>query len=348
MFDAMRFLAGVGVVWFHTVESPVLGSSGVLGRLSVSLFTIMGVVVLFEAVRKYPGRTLPEFAWRRVRRLYVPFLGWSAIIAAAALILHRFIPGIHPAAINLNTLVAGTAEPLWFIPFFVIGSILVFPLAKWIIGHPKREWTVAIVCAIAGAGLDWIPWNAPPFGHVPVLGRLLELSWNRWSAFYWGVALAVLFSQLLRGWRGSGLLAAGGFLLAAVMIIYQWHYAVVPGFKVLGGIGLAFVALAPLRGRVVTFLGNLAPLSFGMYLSHALWILLARAAAGEMGLALSWQRDVIVFLPLGASVISLDLFSRQPMGCWLVGLEKPLERRAVGRRITGAALQVGAEAGAVS
>lgn len=330
MFDAMRFLAGVGVIWFHSVESAQLGPSGVLGRFSVAFFTIMGVVVLYEGVRKYPQRTLRDFAARRFRRLYLPFLGWSAIIGAVLVLLHEAVPAIHPAVLHLELFITGTAEPLWFIPFFILGNILIFPLAQWMKDNPRRELTAALLCGILALALDWIPWNHPPLHGVPLLGRLLELSWNRWSALYWGVVVAVLYSRGLRNSRFAPLLAFAGLLLTAALCAYQWHTGVTAPLKVLGGIGLAFVALAPLRGSIISFLGGLAPYSFGIYLSHALWILLARTLVSAAGLPVSPMRDLNVFLAaLFASVISLRLLARHPSLRWLAGIDTPAQPRTV-------------------
>ena len=330
LFDAMRFLAGVGVIWFHSVESAQLGPSGILGRFSVAFFTIMGVVVLYEGVRKHPERTFGDFAARRFRRLYLPFLGWSAIIGAVLVLLHEAVPEIHPAVVRLDLLVTGTAEPLWFIPFFILGNLLIFPLAQWMRKSPRRALAAALLCGIIALALDWLPWNTPPFHGVPLLGRLLELSWNRWSALYWGVVIAVLYSRGLRQSRFAPLLAIAGLLLTLAMLVYQWHSGVLAPLKVVGGIGLAFVALAPLRGSLISFMASLAPYSFGIYLSHALWILLARTLMSAAGLAASPERDVNVFLAaLFASVISLRLLTRIPSLRWLAGIDTPAQPRTV-------------------
>ena len=47
--DAARVIATLGVVWFHSVESDALHTSGILGRFSVAFYTMAAMVFLVDS-----------------------------------------------------------------------------------------------------------------------------------------------------------------------------------------------------------------------------------------------------------------------------------------------------------
>jgi peptidoglycan/LPS O-acetylase OafA/YrhL len=330
VFDACRFVAGVAVVWFHSIESDALNASGVIGRLSVAFYTIMAMVFLMEGIRRRPERSFLRFTTQRLRRLYLPFLGWSALTGATLVLLHAIDPNTYAPAIQLNSLVSGTALPLWFIPFLLVGSMLLFPAARWAVGNLHRELLLAAACGCIGLTLDSIPWNDPPLQSIPLIGKLLELSWHRWSALYWGIMLAVLYARWFKHWRwtgGGGALAIMGLLVAIGTTTYQWYYGILPSLKVAGGVGLTLIAFSPARGNIVRFLARFAPLSFGLYLSHTLWIFVAHALANACHIPISWPRDVAVFiLAVTASILSVHALSKHRSLQWLAGQETPEQK----------------------
>src|SRR5579884_1068324 len=87
--DAARVIATLGVVWFHAVESTELHTSGVLGRFSVAFYTMAAMVFLVDSSYRR-RRPYLSYALDRVRRLYLPFLGWGAITYLAIAAFGQF------------------------------------------------------------------------------------------------------------------------------------------------------------------------------------------------------------------------------------------------------------------
>ncbi|MEI8195198.1 MAG: acyltransferase family protein [Phycisphaerae bacterium] len=326
MFDAIRIIATLAVIYFHSIESETLRASGVIGRFSVAFYTLAAMIFMVRGIRRHPERGLWDYATMRFRRLYLPFLGWSLITAGSLMLLHLFDSGTAVPAIEVDSLVTGLAPQLWFIPFILVGGIALFPLTKLTLG--ERRWELLLACAagIVALSLDWIPWNDPPLQQLPLVGKLLALSWHRWSALYWGLTLAILYTRWLRGTKLSGWMACGGLGLLLVTTAYQWIYGIVPALKVCGGLGVCLLAFAPWKHVLISKLGQLAPLSFGMYMSHTLWIGTARTLANYYGLPTCWQRDVLVFLlAVLASLLTVRILATSPMFEWLTGKESGSE-----------------------
>ena len=62
------------------------------------------------------------------------------------------------------------------------------------------------------------------------------------------------------------------------------------------------VALGPIPAAWVGRLSRLGPLSYGIYLSHLLFIKVLEAAATKLQWAVSWQLDAAIFA--GSTVLS--------------------------------------------
>ena len=337
MFDAIRVIAAVVVIYFHSIESETLRASGIIGRFSVAFYTMAAMVFLVRGLRRHPERGLAEYARGRFKRLYLPFLGWSVLTFAGMTLVHHFDRGTAVPAIELNSLVAGLAPQLWFIPFILVGGMVLFPLARLALGRGRREMLLASAAVLVAVGLDWLPWNDPPLQQWPLVGRMLELSWHRWSALYWGLALAIVVTRWMKVSKGKSrmgsAMAWGGLALVVATTAYQWVYGIHPGLKVMGGLGVCLVAFAPWKHVLISKLGKLAPLSFGMFMCHTLWISAARALANHYQLPTCWQRDVLVFgLAVAGSVVTVRVLGASAALGWLAGKEPSGEERARGGR----------------
>ena len=341
MLDAARVVAGLGVIWFHSLESETLRASGVLGRFSVAFYTLAAILFMVEGLRRRPERTWSEYVGGRFRRLYLPFLGWSALAAMVLVVLHHVVDeSTLPAQLTLGTLVTGTLEPLWFIPFALIGGALLFPVAKWMVRARWREWVVAAAFAALALTLDRSNWYDVPLQGVPLVGKLFEVTWHRWSALYWGLAFAVVYAHLMKA-KGKqivaleGIAAIAGAALLTWCLWRQWTHGLQANLKVAAGLGFGLTALGPWKGKAITWLARLAPLSFGVYVSHYLWITVARAFANHAGVPVCWQRDVVVFLVATAlSLLGVRTLACWPWMDWLTGREYAGAVRAGGRVAT--------------
>ena len=321
--DAARVAAALGVIWFHSVESQAMQASTVLGRFSVAFYTVIAMVFLAQSLRKNPQQNWGEFATLKFLRLYVPFLGWSLIGWALLTFAHGISGGVPQPQVSIDTLVSGTSEPLWFIPFLFVALIVAFPLVRWMLADVRRQIAIAAVCVVVAIILDFGWWWGPeeefPVVNLPIVGKFVALSWNRCSAVYWGLAFAVVWMQWLKNsaWR-MHISVAGGLALVG-LTSWQWSHGVDVGLKVTAGLAFSLLALAPWSGPLAKRLAAVGPWCFGLYFAHMPWIWIARAVANRQGLPICWQRDVIVFAAaVVMSILTVGMLARTKSLRWLV------------------------------
>ena len=92
LFDFARLVAIYSIVWLHTLRSPQLVSWTVLGRFAVPFFAAGAAFFVLEGLRRQPQRSIGEYAWGRVRRIYLPFLAWSGIYLVFKIVKSALLP----------------------------------------------------------------------------------------------------------------------------------------------------------------------------------------------------------------------------------------------------------------
>ena len=294
VFDAVRNGAILGVLLIHTCSwassrtppdaqwIPLLINT--LCRWCVPFFLmISGALLLGKA------EPAPVFYRKRLRRVAVPFLAWSAIYLAWD---HFYLldGGIVWREIPARFIRGAPKLHLWFISTLLTLYVFV-PLLRGGLQRLGRRWTAiaaASLLAIAGcAEAGWaltgaVTWKIPPQSVVFsdtlfFLGYFL-LGW---------VIKELAFSDQARRWSGAvgalALAASGaGYLLVrhfASPLLAEGLFHNYLGFPViLTSAALLIWALRPpvggTPGRFRRLLGNplLARLSFGIYLVHLLFL----------------------------------------------------------------------------
>lgn len=320
--DAARVIATLGVVWFHTATSPELKTSGVLGRFSVAFYTMAAMVFLIDSCRRRE-RSFAAYARDRFRRLYLPFLGWAAITLLIENLLHTFNPDFFAPTLNWNFLIDGQTLHLWYVPFLLVASLLIYPLAKWMLQSTPRQYAVAALCVALAIALDCELFNWLPTIRLPLVGYFFEQSAMRWSAVYWGVAVAIVWRNGLSTsrWRIPLAILGSAALLAAA--IWMWNEGVTAALKVYGGMGLLLLALAPWKNKFVTALAPYGRMSSGIYFAHMAAIYLASEFLHSIeGADLGRCGDVMIYLmAVTLSFIAIRLMSLTPRLAWLAGID---------------------------
>lgn len=167
MIDYGRFVAALGIVWFHT-QAPGMR----LAYVALPFFLVLLTI---------PSRASTA---KRAERLLLPFLRWSvlyAVVLTAMAIRHHEAPfGWWQPEMVLT----GTAIHLWFLPFAFLIAVL-SPLL--------RRPLVAIAAAIgfSVAVCLWGTPSAPPFAQWS-FGLLPVLTGFVFFAAGWRVAVPVL------------------------------------------------------------------------------------------------------------------------------------------------------------
>jgi len=86
--DAARFVAAVAICWLHSCDSPELRDSRVIGTFGVPFYVFAATFFLARGFWRDPQRLLTTYYASRFRRLYLPFLAWSAIYLLARDLKH--------------------------------------------------------------------------------------------------------------------------------------------------------------------------------------------------------------------------------------------------------------------
>lgn len=263
----------------------------VLGRFSTPLFSLLAAFFLVRHFRARADGAIRKFVRARVVRIVVPFLAWSVLYYLSRDLNFLLFGKVTTLKIDWNLLWSGTTYHLWFLPFLMVMSVLSLPGILAVLGNRRAE--VAAAVALFGGGIaltltshaSYLPETLrDPFSFAQVL-------YYRSPAFLWGLALGLACRSGAPPRVGRwGVLAVGvtvamclvGYL-AAVMA--RWVPSEATGLGVsspillirLAAVGIMVIAFANWRGELVTRLSSLGRLSYGVYLSHVLFIEFAHA-----------------------------------------------------------------------
>ncbi|NEP31268.1 MAG: acyltransferase [Moorea sp. SIO3B2] len=186
--DAVKVFAAISIVWLHTVSSPQLGFTSVLGRFAVPFFTSTAVFIIFTKVIQKPTVSFTDYTISRFNRIYIPFLIWS-ILYLLIRYLNCWITNLCTSInIKLEFLWTGTTHHLWFLPFILVVSLVTFLLAKFAYKHPKSKSWLAIIALITGI----VVLIKPNYNLINQLGYTVSLSYQALPAALWGITVAVV------------------------------------------------------------------------------------------------------------------------------------------------------------
>lgn len=308
--DAVRFLASTSVVWVHGVSSELFESSRAIGRIAVPFFCLVAGWVLVAGLRRRTADQWGVFLGGRLKRLYVPFLAWTVVYSVAYAGASLVVSPQPWKIISLSDLWSGTIGPLWFLPFLLASSIVLFPVIVLTLGSRTRERIACAVLAVAGLILAFQPPLAD-LGKVLGTELVVALAWHRFPCFLWGVALGLLIRTPLGSIRPTTRFLVPAVLAVAGSIAYVWVAGRHSAVEGLGGIGLLVLALVaiPMTSGALSVAQSLGALSFGIYLSHGIFIMLGRKFASNAGVLGTWQADIGVFLfaLLGAVILTRSI-----------------------------------------
>lgn len=172
LIDYGRFVAALGIVWFHS-QAP----GNRIAYVALPFFLVL---------LSMPSSSSLSM---RARRLLVPFVTWSLIFAmlSTALSLKHGNPPF--AWWDWTMLVSGTWIHLWFLPFAFLAAIL----SPWF-QHPLASMGAALLAALllATKGTpEMVPFGQWSFGVIPVLVGIAFFSWG------WRLAVITLLGSCL-------------------------------------------------------------------------------------------------------------------------------------------------------
>jgi peptidoglycan/LPS O-acetylase OafA/YrhL len=325
MLDAGRLMASVAIVWLHAcILYPTDISRG--SRFAVPFFSASAAFLLCQGFLRRPNISFIDYASKKVRRLYFPFLGWSLIYLLSSEFKRRYLTHTAPVPMHWAILWVGSSLQLWFLPFILFVSIISFPFLRFL--APRRATmrpitigAIAVALIVAGVAIALVPL---PLKGVPERETnasatyiLAQQSWATLPALLWGFALAVI--ELPRGRARKVLAVSGGilFLVSTSLILARGRNGLLEN---MAGISAMIFCLAPWDSHWIRQLARWGTAAYGIYLAHVLFIegmfaLLAHAKI-QTTLAITFAEFTIALVLSAALVWTLN---RSKYTQWLNG-----------------------------
>jgi len=303
LVDVGRFLACLAIIWIHAAESPTGKSWIPACRWAVPFFTaaLAAFAFLRSAARNSGDRGFPGFALKRFKKLYVPFLCWSVIYLVMRYSKHAFAGGGSPIVWSPAMLLSGSTNHLWFLPFAFLVSLVCYGAAQ--LSRQKPGWKAGMSVFYASlaamvCGIDCpVPMDPE---HFP-LSYFVGLCWDALPSIFGALALV---QQPING----------GFWPK----MYPWiALACFGGLVFVGnnrffshGCGLSlFGACWTLKcSNLPKWLATAVAFSFGIYLSHIVFVEGLQVVASRIGFAPSLGTDLIIFAGSAMASQSLSMF----------------------------------------
>lgn len=318
--DAARVIAAIGVVWIHTPQSAQLRPSVALGRMAVPFFLGTSILLILRSLwrgldSERSKRALIPFWQSRCRRLLLPFAGWSAIYLALKVVKKILIPNQANDFPGWEAIFFGTAYHLWFLPFLWAVSMATFLIGREALVR-RKERATAVVALYIGLALAAI--RLP---YARLLPDEIGFMWLAAPGLCWAFSLAIFYLAhpvvFLRH-RTAMQATAWMALLGATALL--WSSGRNATAEAIAGLALIIVALTARSGPWVRQLGQLAPLAYGVYLSHLMVLKIGEAVAQRLEWAVTPTRDLCLFaIVVVASTSISKALSRSRHTRWLIG-----------------------------
>jgi peptidoglycan/LPS O-acetylase OafA/YrhL len=321
--DLVRFLAVIGVVWLHVTYHGALIGWAELGRFAVPFFAGAGVYMAYGHLRRHGHVSMSQYAQVRFRRVYVVFLGWSAIYlgvrwANALLVSHTGT--VHTTLIDFFW--NGEAFHLWFLPFIFLATIGAFALAKAV--HAAPWMRLPLVLILLGLALTITLWIAPDvrskFGYAALL------SYESLPECF--IALAVALVEIrFKGPVAEPGLSVPRLVIGGLLVMFWLVGALALGLRenlaltTVAGFGFLLVSLGWSTTERLPVIAHMGSLSFGVYLVHLLFVETIYQLLPRIGL--NDQRamtQLAVFIAaLACSIAMVELMRVPKWTRWLLG-----------------------------
>lgn len=262
--DCWRFASALVIIWLHTPSSDELSHTTGFSRYAVPFFVASAA---FMACKTRTDQVpFTKFVRSRIVRIYLPFLGWSILYFFARRFGASLFPSTHTFPLSWDLLWRGPTSHLWFLPFILLSTIFANLVGRIVTVQRKLAWPI-IFTFVALSGLV-IKYYDLLQGHSYVL----DLSSNALPALFWGICLAIGTTQIGTSWLEKPSVVAVMYLVFAslegLLVYFDRH----PLIENLAGFVLVLCCFASCQNKWVTWISAKAPLAYGIYLSHMLFL----------------------------------------------------------------------------
>ena len=151
------------------------------------------------------------------------------------------------------------------------------------------------------------------------IGEYGEIVGNALPSVAWGLGLAIACQLLGKDSLQRPAATLLGAMLLVVGVACVWQFGRSRTWETLSGLGMLIVALAPLEQPWCRRLARFGTLTYGIYLSHVLWLKVIEILAIKAGIPDALPRDAGIFLAAAlASSVMAWLLGRRSATRWLV------------------------------
>lgn len=146
--DAFRGLAAFGVVWVHTFVSVSISGSVSensatwlkLRDFSLPLIVMSSYFVLTISMLRKPESKFSSFFTTRFKRLWVPLFIWTSVYCLMwAFVMPKIFGWNNFVEMPSVEAFIGGYMHLWFLQFIFLGSLIVYPLLRWLKSKSEPE-----------------------------------------------------------------------------------------------------------------------------------------------------------------------------------------------------------------
>ncbi len=309
--DIARFLGAAAIVWIHTPRSEMLLPTTVLGRFAVPLFTCAAMFFVFDKAASCGLNFWRDYSLSRARRIYLPFLAWSAVYLLFKGAKRFVAPEQDNDFAGIDILWKGGAFHLWFLPFILACSVIAYPLCAIGSKGPSRRNVLALASLALGFAIASVPWTT-----LPTTDDALIFMWLALPAACWGVTLAAVLRRDEKPSRDTFRAASLLFVGLMAMLIGFGRDPLIENLAGVAGFVAAWNWSPTPRWERFASLGGVA---MGMYCSHLLFIKIAESIMAKLQWPITPAADVTVmlFATLGC-IFTAWWLSKRRATRWLV------------------------------
>ncbi|MCA9215187.1 MAG: acyltransferase [Planctomycetales bacterium] len=285
--DAVRVVASYFIIWIHVPRSSVMIQTTVIGRFAVPFFAFAAVFFAAQNGLQKRDRSIGKMLASRFHRIYVPFLLWSGIYFAFKVVKLALLPDQPNDFPGWEFFVEGTAYHLWFLPFVFLTTIVAFSAARLVRGRDsKNAIVVAVTLAVSVCLINSDAWSTTDG---------LIYMWQTLPAAFAAFAFAMFVHRAAVG-NLKRVASPVGFAVAVACMLLLVSNRRNVMLENICGVALFVWAYwktnTQLKSKMIQ---RLAPLAFGIYLSHLLFVKVIEAVTQKLGLVPSAWLDVVMF-----------------------------------------------------
>lgn len=264
--DLARLFAAYGVIALHVPfsTSAAEGFNILFWPLCVPFFYAISLTYFVSGLQQ---ASIPDIITKTWRRILLPYLAWT-VVYVSLLLAKRLLLGGDSGITFWRVLFYGeSAVQLYFLPTLVLLQSITLAIYLIVTPNFTKRTLGTVILVVALGYLAWGDYN-DCFG-VAATGQVVGIAAFIGSAFWLSPRIHTLT------FRPEYIITGIVLIVSAVYLNYYGHTLSILNYPLIlpiGGIGLLLLTLCTPTYSLPNWLSILASTSFGIYLSHILFL----------------------------------------------------------------------------